>query len=587
MFKTYRALYAALRTYRFGQAEWPHIKRGIGLALMYMMIGEGMLFFEAYPLKIFIDDVTTGTHQLKTTLILSAIVLMGYVIHEVTWKRTDKYRFDGMWRNFGLINALGVRHVLKLGTVWHLDHSTAEKESVVSRNHKKIDQLTDEVIFNAVPTTLRITMAVILCMVLDWRFGLIALASPIMYGSVAAWVERKSYPLHEDFRTSIKRVEMSETEASAHAIPIDEQGLVEYFSDKHEQVMIDHTEGEVDRVKVWRQYLGYSVWALGFLRACYYPLAFWCYKSGASVGTIILASSLLERMWSHLYRFMDFSRGMREGMPALRELTEILQTVPAIQADPCWKQPEVIYGGINFSHVHLHYDGADTAALRGVHFSIEPGETVGVIGESGAGKSTMARLIMRLQDPTMGVVDIDGHDLSLCDPEWLRSKVIGYVPQENVLFDTTIGENIRITAPCVSDHEVRTAAKAANIHHFIESLPNGYDTMVGERGLKLSGGQRQRLALARALIKQPYILVLDEPTSALDAQSQEEIKQTLHDLASRGNMTIVIIAHRLSTISMADRVLEMVDGQVADFDTIERLEKSGGVYATMRALEKI
>ena len=422
MFKLYRSLYRALRTYRFGRQEWPHIKREITLSLTFMMLGEALLFFEAYPLKVFIDDVIHGQHPVRTTLILSAVVLATYVLHEFLWKLNDKYRFGGMWRNYGLINALGVRHVLRLGSVWHLNHSTAEKESVVSRNHKKIDVLTDENIFNLIPTSMRVTTAVIICLVLDWRFGLLSLFGPAVYGLVALWVEKKSYPLHEDFRVSIKKVEMSETEASSHAIPIDEQGLVDYFADKHEGIVVAHSVGEIDRVREWRRYLGYLAWSLGFLRACYFPVGLWAIRSGASVGTIILASSLIEREWSNLYRFMDFSRGRREGMPALQELTEILQTEPTIKADPSWEQPELIYGGINFSHVHLHYDGADKPALKGVHFSIQPGETIGVIGESGAGKSTMARLIMRLQDPTMGVIDIDGHDLSLCDPQWLRGS---------------------------------------------------------------------------------------------------------------------------------------------------------------------
>jgi ABC-type multidrug transport system fused ATPase/permease subunit len=213
--------------------------------------------------------------------------------------------------------------------------------------------------------------------------------------------------------------------------------------------------------------------------------------------------------------------------------------------------------------------------LDGVDLTIAPGEVVALVGPSGAGKSTVASLLLRFYDPQGGQVLFDGHDVRTLDPRWLRAH-IGTVAQEPILFSTTVAENIRYGRPGASDQEVQDAAAAANAHPFVTRFPDGYQTLVGERGVQLSGGQKQRVAIARALLKDPRLLVLDEATSALDAESEHLVREALERLM-RGRTTL-IIAHRLSTVKGADRVVVLDGGRIVQSGPHARLVAEDGLY---------
>ena len=221
--------------------------------------------------------------------------------------------------------------------------------------------------------------------------------------------------------------------------------------------------------------------------------------------------------------------------------------------------------------------------LQGIDLDISAGEAVALVGPSGAGKTSLANLVMRFYDPAQGRVDIDGRDVRYVTLHSLRSQ-IGLVPQETVLFGGTIAENIRYGRVDANDEEVVEAAKAANAHDFIAALPAGYQTEVGERGVRLSGGQRQRIAIARAVLKDPRILILDEATSSLDAESESLVQEALERLM-RGRTT-VIIAHRLSTIQRADRIVVLADGEIVEEGGHEDLLARGGVYARLYRLQE-
>jgi ATP-binding cassette subfamily B protein len=238
---------------------------------------------------------------------------------------------------------------------------------------------------------------------------------------------------------------------------------------------------------------------------------------------------------------------------------------------------------VTLSGVTFHYPSRPlTASLREVSIDVRPGETVALVGPSGAGKSTVLQLLLRYYDAEHGTVAIDGvpvRELALAE---LRARV-GIVPQDSVVFSTSALENIRYGKPAASDDEVRAAAKAAFAHEFIEALPEGYATFLGERGVRLSGGQRQRIAIARAMLKNPPLLLLDEATSALDAESERMVQAAL-DAAMRGRTTIVV-AHRLATVLRADRIVVLDHGRVVDTGTHAQLVERGGLYARLAAMQ--
>ena len=285
------------------------------------------------------------------------------------------------------------------------------------------------------------------------------------------------------------------------------------------------------------------------------------------VYTMFVAFSLgaLGELWA------DFMR----AAGAAERIFEITDRAPLI-ASTGGLEPTEVVGEIELSHVEFAYPARpDTPVLQDVDFRVEPGEVIAIVGPSGAGKSTIAALLSRLYDPKGGVVRLDGRDVKTLDPEWLRRQV-GVVAQEPLLFSTSIGENIRYGRVDATDLEVERAARAANAHEFISRFDRGYDTTVGERGVQLSGGQKQRIAIARAVLKDPRVLILDEATSALDAESEHLVHEALERLLE--GRTTLVIAHRLSTVKNADRVLVLDGGRVVQQGTHLALVGEAGLY---------
>lgn len=294
-----------------------------------------------------------------------------------------------------------------------------------------------------------------------------------------------------------------------------------------------------------------------------------------TLGTMVAFVGYMERVYSPLRRLINSSTTLVQAIASIDRVFELMNEKYDISDKQDAVDPGRLSGKVEFEHVSFQYDEEELPVLKDVTLQVDKGETIAFVGMSGGGKSTLISLIPRFYDVTNGSVKIDGTDIRDYESRSLRDN-IGMVLQDNILFSESIEMNIRMGNPEATDEEVVQAAKAANAHQFIESLPQGYGTMVGERGVKLSGGQKQRIAIARVFLKNPPILIFDEATSALDLESEHLIQETMERLAS--DRTTFIVAHRLSTITHADRIVVVEDGQIIESGSHDQLMKLQGHY---------
>jgi subfamily B ATP-binding cassette protein HlyB/CyaB len=301
-----------------------------------------------------------------------------------------------------------------------------------------------------------------------------------------------------------------------------------------------------------------------------------------TVGELVAFNMLAARVSMPVLRLAQMWQDFHQARLSVDRLGDILNTMPEPSFNTARAALPPIRGQVTLEHVTFRYRIDAGEVLHDVSLSVSPGQVVGIVGSSGSGKSTLAKLIQRLYVPESGRVLVDGVDLTMVDLAWLRRQV-GVVLQENVLFSCSIRDNIALSDPTVSMERIIAAASLAGAHEFILELPEGYDTMVGERGNSLSGGQRQRIAIARALITDPRILIFDEATSALDYESERAIQENMRQITN--GRTVFVIAHRLSTVRFADRIIAIERGRLVEDGTHDELMRSNGRYAKLHLLQ--
>jgi ATP-binding cassette subfamily B protein len=476
------------------------------------------------------------------------------------------------------------RHLHSLSLRFHLNRRTGGVTRDVERGGSAISDLLDWTLYTIVPTLIEVVLVTaVLVYLYDIYFAVITLAVLVVY---IAWTITVTEWRTKYYRASVE----ADTAASASAVDsLLNYETVKYFNnEEHEAQRYDVSLRRMEEANV-KSYKTLAVLNVGQSAIIATGVTALMFKAAAgvvagklSVGDLVLVNAYLLQMAMPLNYLGMMYREVKQALTNIERLWGLLDEDQEVRDDPAAQPLQTRQARVAFEDVHFSYDRR-REILHGIDFEIPPGHRVAVVGHSGSGKSTLARLLYRFYDVDSGSIAIDGHDLRALSQDSLRAA-IAIVPQDTVLFNDSIRYNIRYGRPAASDEEVEAAARAAHIHRFILSLPDGYETPVGERGLKLSGGEKQRVAIARALLKNPAILIFDEATSALDSASEQAIQGELNRIAV--GRTTLVIAHRLSTIMDADQILVMDGGNIVERGNHAELIARDGHYAAMWRLQQ-
>jgi ATP-binding cassette subfamily B protein len=476
------------------------------------------------------------------------------------------------------------RHVHDLSLRFHLDRQTGGLARAIDRGIKGIEFLLSFVVFSVIPTLLEILLVcAVLWVLFDWRFVAITLVTVIGY----IWFTFSLTELRIRYRREMNR---ADTDANTKSIDsLLNYETVKYFGNeahearRYDEAMADYETAAIrSRTSLSALNTGQAVIVSLGIMVIMVLAALGVAQGQMTVGDFVMVNAYMIQLSMPLGFLGTVYREIKQSLVDLEVMFDLLHADPEVEDRPDAETLQVAGGAVAFEGVTFGYDPR-RPILRDVSFQVPAGKTVAIVGPSGAGKSTISRILFRFYDVSDGQVAIDGTDIRAVTQDSLR-RAIGIVPQDTVLFNETIYYNIAYGHPDAGRHEVDAAAKAARIDEFIASLPDGYDTVVGERGLKLSGGEKQRVAIARTILKRPAIMLFDEATSALDTKTEKEIQESLSEVSK--DRTTLIIAHRLSTVVEADEILVLEAGSIVERGRHEALLAQAGVYASMWARQQ-
>jgi len=475
------------------------------------------------------------------------------------------------------------QHMHKLSLRFHLDRATGGLSRAIERGTTGVEAVLRMMVFSVVPTLLEVVMVtIILWNIFGWEFSAVTLVAVGLYLFFTF--------IFTNWRVRIRRT-MNETDSDAQSKAVDSLlnfETVKYFGNaQHEAHRFDQAWARYERAAVKSQVtlnllnLGQaSIIAFGL--AVVMMMAAQGVEAGTmTVGRFVLVNTYLMQLYQPLNMLGTVYREIKQGLTDMEQMFRLLALSQEVADKPGAPVLEVAAGEVVFDDVRFGYQPERTI-LKGLSFRVPAGRSLAIVGPTGAGKSTINRLLFRFYDVSSGAIRIDGQDIRDVTQDSLRAA-IGVVPQDTVLFNDTIGYNIAYGRTGASQDQIEHAARLAQVHDFVLRLPDGYNTRVGERGLKLSGGEKQRVAIARTILKDPRILILDEATSALDTGTEQEIQSALRAVSA--NRTTITIAHRLSTVVDADQIIVLDQGEVAERGTHAELLAQDGVYARMWAMQ--
>ena len=534
------------------------------------------------------EIVDTLDQNHETALVLPLALLVGYGLMRAGSALFNELR-DAIFAKVrhGIVREISIRfmaHLHNLSLRFHLDRKTGGITRDMERGTRSISSLFNMLLFNIIPTLIEVTLiaAILLANYNPW-FAIITFATVAIYITTTFAITN----WRMKFRVAMNR---RDSEASTQAVDsLINYETVKYFgNEQYELNQYDQQMRSWEEAAIKSQT---SMSALNFIQAFIIAIGVTIIMVMAgqgvvdgsmTLGDLVLVNTFLLQLFIPLgFLGMVYSQ-IKHALSDIDMMFQLLEKKPEIEDHPDATRLNPGEGEIEFRNVSFSYN-PDRPILHEISFRVPAGRKVAVVGESGSGKSTLARLLFRFYEVDNGVITINGTDIQRVTQRSLRSAV-GIVPQDTVLFNHTIHYNIEYARPGASQSEIEHAARMANIHDFIASLPQGYDSTVGERGLKLSGGEKQRIAIARAILKNPPIMVFDEATSSLDSAAERVINASLGEISS--HHTTLVIAHRLSTIADADEILVMESGRIIERGKHGYLIESKGKYASMWQLQQ-
>jgi ABC-type transport system involved in Fe-S cluster assembly fused permease/ATPase subunit len=573
--QTLRALAPFLWTYR-GR---------VLLALGFLVLAKVANVGIPLVLKDIVDRLDSGTHAV---LVLPLALLVMYGVLKLASSLFTELRDSIFARvRHGAMRSVSLKvleHLHRLSLRYHLERKTGGLSRDIDRGTRSVSSLMNYMVFSILPTLVEITMiAGILLTRYNIWFAVITFTSVVVYVAftmlVTEW--RMKY-----------RITMNSFDSRANTEAVDSllnYETVKYFGNEdYELRRYDNSLRQWETAAVQSQTslsvlnTGQAAIIAAGVTSIMLLAAQGVVDGSMTIGDLVLVNAFLLQMFIPLNFLGIVYSQLKHSIADMQLMFEVLEQPPEIIDRPGARDLQPGNAAVRFENVSFAYD-PERPILHDISFSIAPGEKVAVVGPSGAGKSTLARLLFRFYDIPRGRILINDQDISEVTQDSLR-RAIGIVPQDTVLFNDTLYYNIAYARPDADRAEIEQAARLANIHSFITSLPEGYDTVVGERGLKLSGGEKQRVAIARAVLKNPPVLVFDEATSSLDSHSEQSILDALHEVAE--HHTTLVIAHRLSTIVDADQILVMQGGRIIETGVHQALLQQGGAYARLWRLQQ-
>ncbi|MFV2004206.1 MAG: ABC transporter ATP-binding protein/permease [Gammaproteobacteria bacterium] len=568
-------------------------KGRVFLALACLMLSKVAIVGMPLVLKEIVDGLdskqllamdTLGSASLALPLVLllayGALRLTASLFNELRDAIFSRVRYHAMRG----ISLRVLKHLYSLSLSYHLDRKTGGVIRDLERGTNSLSSILNYLVFNIFPTAAEFTLvAIILLGKYEPHFAVITFVTVAVY--IAFTLSVTNWRMHY-------RHEMNAHESKANTYAVDgmlNYETVKYFTNEEYELKqydetLDKWEGAAVKSQTSMSVLNFgqgAVIAVGVTLMMIFA-AQGVVDSNMTIGDLVLVNTMMLQLFIPLNFLGIIYRALKYSLADMDMMLKLLDTEIEVKDEEDVKELEVTEAVVRFDSVNFDYN-KDRKILEDVSFVIPHANKVAVVGPSGAGKSTLARLLFRFYDVDSGSITIDGQDIRSVTQRSLR-KNIGIVPQDTVLFNDTIEHNIRYANLDASGEEIKQAAQHANIHDFIVSLPNGYQTVVGERGLKLSGGEKQRIAIARVILKNPRILVFDEATSSLDSHSEQLILEALKQVAEKH--TTLVIAHRLSTIIDADNIIVLDKGKVVEEGAHQQLLEKDGLYAHLWQLQQ-